>query len=104
MITKKFHLGDILSITTDQLVSPSRMGGVYNILNFMTGHDLMTHLLPHAIEECQSYLLDAMPWLKEIDTSGLNEENYEEWMDEMIKKYGEYHDVSPIPSNTTDPT
>ena len=64
----------------------------------------LTHLLPHAIEECQSYLLDAMPWLKEIDTSGLNEENYEEWMDEMIKKYGEYHDVSPIPSNTTDHT
>jgi hypothetical protein len=41
--TREFHLGDVLSITTGVLVSPRRMEGVSDILEFMTGSDLFTH-------------------------------------------------------------
>jgi hypothetical protein len=39
--TRPFHLGDVLTITTGRLVSPRHMDGVYDVLNFMTGDNLM---------------------------------------------------------------
>lgn len=56
MKTKKFHLGDILSITTGILFSPRGVEGVYDILGFMTGNDLYTHQLPRASDECLPHL------------------------------------------------
>lgn len=35
----EFHVGDILSVITDRLVSPKHIGGVYDILGFMAGED-----------------------------------------------------------------
>lgn len=102
MTTKKFHLGDILSITTGHLLSPRHMEGIYEILNFMTGDSLFTHQLPRASNECKPYLLDDMPWLKEIDASGVNEHNYNEWMAGQVKKHGEFHSVSTIPQDDHD--
>jgi hypothetical protein len=43
---RTFDLGDVLSITTGRLVSQRGMDGIYDVLNFMTGDDLMTHQLP----------------------------------------------------------
>jgi len=102
MAIKSFHLGDILSITTGRLLSPRLIEGVYDILDFMTGDSLWTHQLPRASDECKPYLLDAMPWLKEIDFSGVNEHNYKEWIAQHVKKYGEYHNVSTIPQDDHD--
>ncbi len=93
---KKFHLGDILSISSGYLVSPTLMDGVYEILNYMTGDDLYTHQLPRARKECAPYLLAEMPWLTEIDPSGVNGENHLTWLNEQVKKYGAYHNVRPI--------
>lgn len=61
--TKKFHLGDVLTITASCLVSPRGMEGAYDILNFMTGDNLFTHQLPRAAEECRPYLLEQFPQL-----------------------------------------
>ena len=95
-IGKKFHLGDILSITTSHLVSPTSMDGVYGILNFMTGDDLFTHALPRACRVSRPYLLAEYEWLTEIDASGVGPRNWEEWLAEQIAKYGEYHIIYPI--------
>ncbi len=75
MKIKKFHLGDVLSITTQRLVSPRHMVGVYDILNFMTGDNLFTHQLPRAANECKPYLLEQFPKLAEVDASGVNTNN-----------------------------
>lgn len=48
METKSFHIGDVLSAMTGTLVSPRHIGGVYDVLNWMTGESLMTHQLPRA--------------------------------------------------------
>lgn len=61
MVMKKFHLGDILAITTGRLVSPRGMEGVYDILNYMTGDNLWTHQLSRVAEECRPYLLKQYP-------------------------------------------
>lgn len=53
MTSKMIPLGDVLSVTQDALVSRSHIGGVYEILNFMTGDNLFTHQLPRAAAECQ---------------------------------------------------
>jgi len=97
MQTKKFHLGDILSITTGRLVSPRHMDGVYEILNFLTGDNLLTHQLPRASHECKPYLLQQFPQLAEVDASSVNTENYKQWLSEQVAKYGEEFEVKPIP-------
>ena len=61
MLTKQFHLGDVLSITPGRLVSPRHMEGVYEILNFMTVDNLFTHQLPRACDECGPYLVEQFP-------------------------------------------
>jgi hypothetical protein len=95
-MTKQFHLGDILSITTGRVVSPRHMDGIYDILNYMTGDNLFTHQLPRASNECRPYLVMEMPWLEQIDASAVNGENWEQWLNDQVKKYGEYHDVRQI--------
>ena len=39
-----------------------------------------------------------MPWLKKIDASSVNPENWEAWLSTQTKEHGEYHEVSPIPA------
>lgn len=60
-MTKNFHIGDILSITTDFLVSPRGMDGIYDILNFITNDNLFTHQLPRVAKECRPFLLGKYP-------------------------------------------
>ena len=98
MKTKKFHLGDVLSITTGRLVSPRLMDGVYDILSFMTGDELFTtHQLPRASDECKPYLLEQFPQLMEVDASSVNKKNHKQWFVEQVAKYGEEFEVKPVP-------
>ena len=97
MQTKKFHLGDVLSITTGRFVSPRHMGGVCDILNFMTGNYLFTYHPMRASYECKSYLLAQFPQLAEVDASGVNGKNHTQWLVKQVAKYGEELEVKPIP-------
>lgn len=96
MKTKKFHLGDILSVTTGKLVSPRHMDGVYEILDFMTGQNNFTHMLPTAADRCTPYLFDQFPQLADIDVPKLTEETLLPWLTEQATKYGEYFEVKAI--------
>lgn len=92
-----FRLGDVLSITTDRLLSRDHMGGVYRILNHMTGDDLMTHQLPRAGRECRRPLLQQHPCLADIEVpefSGTDE--VWAWLDEMETEYGDEFHVEPL--------
>ena len=67
--TKQFDLSDVLSITTERLVSSRHMEGVYDILNWMTDDNLFTHQLPRASRECKPWLLRWFPELLAINES-----------------------------------
>jgi hypothetical protein len=60
---KVFHIGDILSVTTERLVSERHMAGVYDVLNFLTGDSLYTHQLPRANEEVADWVRAQYPQL-----------------------------------------
>lgn len=95
-MSKQFHIGDVLSITHERLVSPRLIEGVYDILNYMTGDNLFTHQLPRAGRECKEPLLAQHPQLREVDSSGVNGSNWKTWLAEQSAKYGEYLDVTPL--------
>ena len=97
MKTKEFHIGDVLSITTGRLVSPRHIGGVYDILNFMTGDNLFTHQLPRVSNECKPYLFEWHPQLKDVDASEVTPENWQEWLNEQVTRFGEDLTVRQIP-------
>jgi len=52
-MTKKFHIGDLVSVGTGYLMPPNGIGGVYQLLNHLTGDNLMTHQLPMAAKQMQ---------------------------------------------------
>ena len=56
-----FHISDVLSVTTERLVSSRHMDGIYEILNFLTGDNLFTHQLPRAMDECRPWLRSTFP-------------------------------------------
>lgn len=96
---QNFHIGDILSVTHDCLVSPEGIGGVYKILNHMSGEELFTHQLPRVAREAAPVLRAALPFLAEIDLEGVNADNWQERMDAIVARHGETH---PVPTLTED--
>jgi hypothetical protein len=60
---KRYHIGDVLSVTTGRVVSPRHVDGLVDILQFMTGERLYSHQLPRAIENCKPHLVTQYPWL-----------------------------------------
>lgn len=72
---REFHIGDILSVTSERLVSPRHVAGLYALLGWMTGESLMTHQLPRCADECAPTLRVQFPDLAAIDVpEGLNSE------------------------------
>jgi hypothetical protein len=63
MAHRTFPLGTVLSITTGRVLAPNYMGGVYDILNYMTRDKLSTSQLPRAKDHCKTYLLKQYPVL-----------------------------------------
>lgn len=98
MSMKSFHLGDILSVTTGFLLSPSKMDGLYQILDYMTGDQLFTHQLPRASRECAPALLAQHPALADIQApeSFAGPEDAEAFLMVQVARFGEYLDVQPL--------
>lgn len=95
-MNKLFHIGDILSITTEILVSPTEMDGVYKILNYMTNNNLTTVALVFVSRDCKSYLLKQHPQLENVDVSNIVKKNWKDWLEEQVIKYGEMLSVKPL--------
>ncbi len=99
-MTRKFDLGDVLSITTGRLVSKRGMDGLYDILNYMTGDNLYTHQLPRASDECQPWLLRQHPQLtKVIVLKWKDEADVWQWLTAQEALFGSQLVVEPIPAD-----
>lgn len=69
---RAFPLADVLTVTTGRLLSHRHVAGLYEILNFLTGDDLMTHQLGRATEACRPSIVAQHSWLADdIDTADL---------------------------------
>lgn len=97
-MSKGFHLGDILSITTGRLMSPRHMDGVHAILDYMTGDQLFSHQLLRAMDECQPHLAAQHPQLAAIEPPEEfdGKEHVDAWLAEQVAIYGEHLSVEPL--------
>ena len=97
--TKTFHVGDILTVTDGHLVSPNGVGGLYDILNWMTGESLFTHQLPRASRECEDNLKAQHPDLAEVvfPAGEHTEESVLAWLAGIVEQFGETREVAPLP-------
>jgi hypothetical protein len=102
MRTKKFHIGDVLSITTGKLLSKDKMDGVYKILNWMSNSELFTHELPEQSKLYRPILLKMFPQLAEVDTNGVTYENWMEWLEKTEKEYGKFFEIPQIGEGRTE--
>lgn len=98
--TKAFHFGTVLTILTGRLLSPNGIDDVYDVLNFMTADNLMTHQLPEASETCRPYLqeqLDYIPIMKVRSFEGMSAEDVLRWRDSVSDMFDLWHEVAPLP-------
>jgi hypothetical protein len=95
--TRDFPLADILSITTGRLLSHRHMDGVYEILNHLTGDNLMTHQLPRAAETCRPALIAQHPFLVDLTVAeDMPVPELLAWLAEAETKHGASFPVTPL--------
>jgi hypothetical protein len=98
MTTQQFHLGDLLSITTDRMLAPWGMKAITHLLNHMTGDTLQVFQLPLAADAMRPELLQQHPWLTGLTPpEGDDKAALLVWFDRAIARHGEHHDVEPAP-------
>ena len=98
MTGRQFDLGDVLSITTGLLVSPRGMDAIYDVLNFMTSDDLMTHQLVRAMNEAAPDVLRQHPDLADVPLPKefAGREDVERWLAEQVVRFGEHRTLVPL--------
>ncbi len=94
---RKFHIADIISVTTDRNVAFRGFEGTCKILDYMCGQSLYTHQVPRAITECIPWLLKQFPMLSAERAKGVTKKRHKEWLLKMETKYGQMHAVLPLP-------
>lgn len=99
IVKRAFHLGDVLSVTTGRLVAPTGMDGVYNVLNYLTDDNLMTHQLPRAMDECAPHVLAEHPDLADVQMPDEFDgpEHVKGWLAEQVERYGGARVLTPVP-------
>ena len=88
METKQFPTTHVLSIVTGRLMGD--IGGVYEVLNWMTGESLFTHQLPRVSYEAKPVIIAAIPALQRAvdEADEVTTENWEKWRDAWLARYG----------------
>jgi hypothetical protein len=85
---KEFPTCDVLSTITGRLMGD--IGGIYEVLNYMTGESVFTHQLPRIGREATPVVVAAHPQLQQaIDEAGqVNTDNWKQWRQTWEDRYG----------------
>jgi hypothetical protein len=88
---RKFHIGDVLSITGDRLVSRDGIHGLQRALSFMAGEDIYTHQIRRVMDEARPVILAKFPLLANaVAPNDIDETQLDRWVKEQAKQYGEF--------------
>lgn len=94
---REFPLADILSVTTERLLSRRHMDGIYDILGYMTGESLFTHQIPRANDACKPTLLAQHPQLEGVTPpKGIDVPDLMAWLANAEREHGETLPVTPL--------
>lgn len=90
-VTKTFPTGAVLSAATGMMLSESGMGGIYEILSWMSGEKVYTHQIPRIRKEAEKVILDIHPHLVEAQQEAalVTPENVQIWLRTWKDRYGE---------------
>jgi hypothetical protein len=98
MSKKSFHISDILSVSTEILVSRDHINGVLNIMSHMTEDVIYSNQIPLAVPAMKPDLLQQFPWLKDIAVPSLSgEAECVAWVASVANVHGEWHEVESAP-------
>lgn len=87
----RFHIGVVLSITSDRLVSPGGFADFQRALSYMAGEDVFTHQIPRVMDEARPAILAKYPLLARVVVpDDINEATVAVWLDKQAKLYGEF--------------
>ncbi|ESY79658.1 hypothetical protein X739_00845 [Mesorhizobium sp. LNHC220B00] len=86
--TKEFPTRDVLSTIAGVLIS--EIGGVYEVLNWMTGESVYTHQIPRISREATPVVLKMHPQLEPTiaEAEHVTPDNYLEWRTTWEERYG----------------
>lgn len=108
MKARQFHLGDIISVYTGIMVSRSRMDGVFEFLNHMSGERLSLQQLADVKDLAKPELEKQFSWLKDAAAQveadfaagivGTTQDSTNSYVDGIAQHYGAHHSVKPLPN------
>lgn len=94
---RSIPLADILSVTTDRLLSRRHVAGIYDLLRHMTGQDVYTHQLGKVADECAPELEAQHPFLAGLKPpADLDVPDLMAWLIEAERIHGEEIIVLPL--------
>jgi hypothetical protein len=98
-VKRSFHLGDLVSVVTGRLVSPRHIGGVYDVVDFVTGEQHFTHQLPRASKEITPELVRQHPWLATVTVPEWvsDQATCDRWLGHATARWGTEHEVQQLP-------
>lgn len=87
-VAKEFPTLDVLSTITGRLMAG--IGGVYEVLNWMTGESVYTHQIPRIGREATPVLIAAHPLLADAvaEVDQVDPSNYRQWFAPWLDRYG----------------
>ena len=96
--SRTYALADVLTLTTGRLLSPRRIEAVYDLANWMTRDNLMTHQLPRAAEACGPALLTQHPQLDGVESpNDIDIPDLMAWLANAERVHGTELPVTPLP-------
>lgn len=99
MAEKAFPTADVLGAVTGRLLG--KIGGIYEVLQWMTGGPVWTHQLPRIGREAAPVLIVRHPEIAVAceEACQITPDNYMEWLARWEDRYG--HEIS-VPQFTPD--
>ncbi|WP_328313061.1 hypothetical protein OG432_24280 [Streptomyces sp. NBC_00442] len=90
-------LADVLTITTDRMLSHRHMDGLYDLLRHMTGQDVYTHQLSAVADACIPALTAQHPFLSTLQPpADIGREDLYAWLVEAERVHGDKLEVAPL--------
>jgi hypothetical protein len=88
---QRFHIGDVLSIVADRLVSRDGFHGLERALDYMADEHIFTHQIPRVMLEARAAIVAVYPSLAEVVVpDDIDESTVHDWLHEQARRYGEF--------------
>jgi hypothetical protein len=84
--TRDFPLWQVLTVSTGRLLGD--IGGLYEVVNHLTGDNISTIGLLAAGPPCKAAVLAQHPQLADVDASGVHPGNWQAWLAEQEAQFG----------------